>query len=151
MTAIPLNFPNQPDPHEALDQESGERRRFTPEQYGTILQALYNAFQINSDADLPALFQQPAAVTLVLTTFDDLIARYQIPGTQKHHRYQALDHALKLYCTSSQYSHAMITGDTRYNLDMEPGDPLTDADRKSGQNRLKAHHAQQKRVQPKQL
>lgn len=138
MTRVPFNFPAHPDPDKAPDQEVLEQRRFTPEQHEAILQVLRIACQIGSDEDVPPLFRLPVAVVMTHTTFSDLAVRYRVPENHKHPRHQALDHALKLYCTSSQYSHAMITGDRRYTLDMEPGDPLTDADRQSGENRLRA-------------
>ena len=146
MTAVSFSFPTRPDPDKAPDQELIESRRFTAEQHEAILQALRGALQVDADEDLPLLFRLPVAVVLTLTTFDDIIARYRVPETREHPRYQALDHALKLYCTSSQYSHAMITSNCRYDLNLAPGELLTDADRKSGENRLRTHKTQQDRV-----
>jgi len=145
MTTVSSSSPAPHDPAGAPDPKALERR-FPPEQHEAILQALRTALQIEADEKLPSLFRQPEAVALALTTFEDLVGHYRVPKNHDHSRYQALEHALKLYCTSSQYSHAMIACNHRHTLDMEPGDPLTDTDRKSGQNRLRTRNAGQRQT-----
>ena len=119
-----------------------ERRRFSVTRREEILKALHIALQVDATSDLPLLFRLPVAVALKPGISNELAVRYNIAGDREDLRHQALHRSLDLYCVSSQYAHALITGNRRYGMDMEPDDPLDDADRKSGENRLKACNAQ---------
>ena len=108
------------------------RRCFLPKQRDTILQTLCYALRVKSDAALPGVFQLPVAVALKPGSWDELAARFNLPGHRTDPRRMAFDSARALYCRSSQYGHALLTCEHLFSIDMDPDGPPGPADRQLG-------------------
>ncbi|MDE0713976.1 MAG: ProQ/FINO family protein [Gammaproteobacteria bacterium] len=86
-----------------------------------------------TEENLPAFLAQPFAVPLKIGAWDDLIERYGLKSSGRH----LLHTALRGYCRSYHYQHAILNCDTRFSIDMEPDAAITEDARQHAIERLR--------------
>ena len=106
-----------------------ERRKFHPVQRQKILEHFRIVLGLDSKGDLPAYLKEELAVPLRVGYSKDLVLRYNVPRRKKDPRSVAFGRAMDRYTNSRAYQHALLTCETRFTIDMEPAEPITDADR----------------------
>ena len=104
-----------------------ERRMFNPDQRRDILDLLCHAFGLDDEAGLPAYLKEEIAIPLRIGSAEVLELRYNVPSEHKEHpRTIAFRRAMFRYARSRAYQHAILNCETRFTIDMEPAEPITD-------------------------
>lgn len=107
-----------------------ERRMFHPNQRKDILKLFCRAFDLDAEAGLPAFLKEEIAIPLRIGCARDLEQRYNVPTRPKNDfRRIAFVRAMSRYAKSRAYQHAILTCETRFTIDMEPAEPITEKSR----------------------
>ena len=119
------------------------KRTFFPDQRERFQARFCDALAVPEDA-LPALLTQPVAIPLKIGISEDLIARYGLPEDKDAPARRKLSTVLRHYCRCYQYQHAILDCETRFTLDMEPAQHVTEPDRNGAIHQLRVLARQRK-------
>ena len=126
--------PSKPDGSPGRDQpprSPQERRQFHPDQRRQLLELFRTALSVESVEDLPAFLKEEIAIPLRIGCHKDLILRYNLPKDDgKAPRAVAFQRAIFRYTRCRAYQHALLNCETRFTIDMEPAEPVTEEHRK---------------------
>lgn len=111
-------------------------RRFHPEQHAKLQARFCGVFGVTRD-DLPALLKHPLATPLKIGADKDLVKRFNLPDDKTAPERRKLSTAIRRYVLSSQYHHAVLNCATRFTIDMDPDEAITDTDRNNAINWLR--------------
>ena len=95
-----------------------------------VLTKLLVAANVTSERELPAFFKVSCPMPAMIGIDEAFRQRYRLDGDDSA-REQALNDALRYYCRRMAYISAIIHERDRYDLDLNPVEPLIEEDRAS--------------------